>query len=131
MGWTQRLNSTLKQVIEECTEEFPNHKVIAKCFRGAPTHSGVLWAVWEGKKDGVETRFIVCYLLEYWRKGGQGWAIKEIDESMGPCACNCPMKYIELVKKFKQNGYSDSWRERVIEFHKAKKEKRRERAVKE
>lgn len=130
MGWTQNLSGkTLKQTIADYTKEGPGRKLLKKCFRGAPTHSGVLWTVWEIEcNDGVTRRVIGCDIMEYWRhKGSAGWAVKSIDETMGPYYNTCPLSYLDLASgpnSYANESYSKEWRERVRSYHAHRKARR-------
>jgi len=130
MGWTQVYGSTLKSTIADRTkgwettssnkEYYIKTVCIAHCFRGARTHKGILWSVFEQTftklSDGsIEVkRFIACDLLEYWRRDGySGWSYKDMDESCHPYYYNCPEKYLKMVPEVA----SQEWREGVAEYH--------------
>lgn len=126
MGWYRTPGSTLKGTIEELTEGWTSEKedrvvtlvCIAKCFRGARTHKGILWAVFEHtviiKATGETTskRFISCHLLEYWPGDRRGWAYKPLDEEMEPYYYNCPERYLKMVPVANQE-----WRDEVARYH--------------
>lgn len=118
--------------------------LIERCLRGGahPTgytaiaHSVVgnhLWAVFErepGQPDHVEyngrtysrpARLLVLYLLAHSRRHGC-WGYKDMDESMGPCYYDCPLKFLDMVPD--PGGYATEWREKVRSFHAAKNDKR-------
>jgi hypothetical protein len=128
MGWYQTPGSTLKGIIEEITVPWQNknvsYKVIAKCFRGAPTHKGILWFVGEQThKDGTVKTYICCYLLEYWRQtrhfGLAGWAYKPMDEGYHPYYYNCPEKYLRMVP----DTQCQEWRDEVGKYHSKRRAK--------
>lgn len=88
------------------------------CFKG-----NNLWAVQEGvRQDGVTVRFIALYLLRGNTKARDKWGYKDIDESMGPYAHNCPVSYIDFVEAhekafgYEPAGYAREWRANVREY---------------
>lgn len=138
MGWYYTSGSTLKSIIAECASDWENTaangqytrmKVLAKCFRGAVTHSGVLWTVWESYIRKVDSpipiveRFIGCHLLQYQR--GYGWGYKPMDESMHPYYYSCPEKYLRMVPQVA----SAEWREGVKQYHINRRAKREAKKV--
>jgi hypothetical protein len=72
-----------------------------------------LWAVKEAQNG---ERYVALFLLE--RDHGH-WGYKDLDESMGPNAVDCPLRFLELATA-KPTGYAAAWRERVREFHQGK-----------
>ena len=97
------------------------NKILAYCMRG-----NNLWKVVESfryDKDGNQihhNRWIGLDLLQ----GGWNqpcWGYKDMDETCGPNAVNCPLAYLEMVKDFPTVSYGIAWRERVLEYHNAKK----------
>jgi hypothetical protein len=130
MGWWQDTSGkTLKEIIEEYTRETRGRRLLKKCFRGNPSFSGILWTVWEIEcNDGVKRRIIGCDLIEYWRsKSGNGWAVKSMDEGVGPLYYNCPLSYLDIASgpnSFENEGYSKEWRKAVRSYHSSKKAKK-------
>ena len=53
---------------------------------------------------------------------GDGWGYKDMDESAGPNAIDCPLAYL-AAPHAERDGYAKQWRERVREYH-AKKSAR-------
>lgn len=46
------------------------------------------------------------------------WGYKDIDESMGPCACECPVSLLDQADP-PTNQYAAEWRARVRWLHSA------------
>jgi len=132
MGWYQTPGSTLRGMIAELSKdkksENPNRVIktvcIAKCFRGARTHKGILWAVWERTIYSRPTmqvmkvdRYITCDLMEYWRhsrgQSNPGWAYKPMGEECHPYYYNCPEKYLKMVPEIQ----CQEWRDEVVKYH--------------
>jgi hypothetical protein len=113
MGWLFSTGwHTKADLVKHLTDE-NGLATIAKSVRG-----NVLWTVHEIKPDanGNVKRFIGCYLLS----GGRdmGWGYKDMDESMGPCNYDCPLKFFDMVPD--PGGYATAWRESVRAFHASK-----------
>jgi len=53
---------------------------------------------------------------------GAGWGYKDLDETVGPCAVDCPLAYLDAPHA-EREGWAAQWRERVREYH-AKKSAR-------
>lgn len=130
MGWYGTYDNTLKQQLDELKEESDNtsaegrrhvRKLLASCFRGNVCYSGILWSVWNiktfenGQLVSDET-VIGCDLLKR-DKGLNGWMYKPLGESCHPYYYNCPLKYLKMAPVACQE-----WRDKVIEYHKKKKE---------
>lgn len=70
--------------------------------------------------------FAAVILISNTKKHGFGY--KDMDESMGPCQCDCPARIMRLltpIAGLPNPGYAADWRARVAE---RKNEKRRQRA---
>jgi hypothetical protein len=130
MGWMQDISGkTLRQMIKKYTEETPKSRLLKMCFKGNPAFAGVLWTVWEiDCKDGVTRRLIGCDRMEYWRsKSGNGWSVKSMDETVGPCYYHCPLSYLQIASgpnSFEDQEFSKEWREKVRGYHSKKKAKK-------
>lgn len=134
MGWLYTSGSTLKSQIAARSESWENDKAksvcLAKVFRGNVLRQGVLWSVWEQtiKETGEVRRIIQCDLLEYSRES-QGWGYKDMDEMMHPYYYHCPLKYLKMVPEDKYPAFvCKAWREKVKEYHKQKKAKKKQAA---
>jgi hypothetical protein len=55
-------------------------------------------------------------------QGGRrhGWGYKDLDETVGPCAVDCPVSYLD-APHVKLEGWAAQWRERVRAYHATKK----------
>jgi len=51
---------------------------------------------------------------------GQGWGYKDLDETVGPCAVDCPITYLDAPSA-PAEGWAAQWRQRVRDYHTAKK----------
>jgi hypothetical protein len=105
MGWLFGWN-TRRELADHLISGNGVH-TLKHCFKG-----NNLWAVQEGvKQDGTVVRFIALYLLKGRTGSRDGWGYKAMDESAGPSAVNCPLKYLGMTPV--GPGYADAWRERV------------------
>lgn len=52
-----------------------------------------------------------------------GWGYKDMSASMGPCAVDCPIGFLDLAPD--SGGYETAWREKVRAYHARRAEKRR------
>lgn len=51
---------------------------------------------------------------------GEGWGYKDLDESAGPCAVDCPLAYLDAPHA-ERDGFAAQWRERVRAYHAARR----------
>lgn len=84
-----------------------------------------LWAAVEhltDKGDRIKAgdRFIFLALMQSGLPDS-GWGYKDLDESMGPCAVDCPLKILELAGTPRTEGAAQ-WREQVRQQHRKKAE---------
>lgn len=92
---------------------------LKRCFKG-----NNLWTVQEYNPGGAPhpIRFICLYLLRGNSKSRDMWGYKDVDESMGPYAHNCPVSYIDFVEAhekafgYEPAGYAREWRANVREY---------------
>ena len=61
-------------------------------------------------------------LLQGSGRAGEGWGYKDLDESVGPTACDCPLAYL-AAPHAERDGWAAQWRERVRAYHAARKAK--------
>lgn len=66
-----------------------------------------LWAIQEAKQ--TNHTFIIVFLLE---GDVEGWGYKEVTESMGPMAVDCPLNFLKMVP-CPDSTYARDWRVRV------------------
>ena len=118
MGWTSDADWDSKEkVIDHITEEYHTFKTLRHCVRG-----DVLWALHRSTRTNGETwRFIGCYLLGV---SSGVWGYKDMDETMGPYYYTCPKSYIRDASP-PINQVAADWRERVLEYHKVNKRRRK------
>jgi len=107
MGTYSTIGASRKDIIDQIVSE---NETVAKTVRG-----NILWAVMVGNGEW----YICCFLL---RKCGDDWGYKPIEEEMGPCYYNCPLKYLNTVTKYT----NEEWREGVRSYHAKKKVEREE-----
>jgi len=115
MGWLFTRGTTKADIIEDLTRETPSIRTIRHSVRG-----NTMYAVIEAKATGQRT--IMVYLLAGRRD--YGWGYKDIDESMGPVECDCPLWAFELVPE-PPNDWARTWRERVRARHAARNDRKR------
>lgn len=80
-----------------------------------------LWSVMEAKypeRPDLDVRFIALFLMACDRRNGD-WGYKDLEESMGPNECDCPLKYLEMVP---EPDHNYGWRERVRAWHAGKRD---------
>jgi len=125
MGWTFPYGANRKSVIAELTDHYVSEDkrfertCLAKCYKGS-SFKGTLYAVFENKHlkaDGTlekTVRYIFVALLQYSNyRGEHTWGYKDMEESMGPCVCGCPVSYFKLVPEA-PNNWARLWRERCV-----------------
>ena len=103
---------TKQELVEELTGEDTQIVTHRHSLRG--NH---LWAIQEAKKDNHI--FIIVFLLE---GNVEGWGYKEVTESMGPMAVDCPLNFLKKVP-CPDSGYARDWRTRVREAANRKNQK--------
>lgn len=84
-----------------------------------------LWAAIEhltDKGDQIKAgdRFIFLALMQSGLPDS-GWGYKDLDEGMGPCAVDCPLKILNLAGTPRSETAAE-WRERVRQHHRKKAE---------
>ena len=58
--------------------------------------------------------------LDLMQGGRHGWGYRDLDETAGPCAVDCPVSYLDALHVAPQ-GFAAQWRERVRAYHATKK----------
>jgi hypothetical protein len=114
MGWYYTQGASRADIIAELLVD-TTHRTIAHSAR-----SNRLWAVREYERDGKPVRYIALYLL---RGDRDGWGYKPMDETVGPCEKDCPLKFLDLASP-DPSGYAKQWREEVRAYHAAQRAKR-------
>ena len=107
MGWLFGWESQ-RDVKNHCLSELENFEVIG---HKSTSFGKNLWVACKDRKDGKS--FIVLFLLS---KSDGEWGYKDIDESMGPYAKDCPISLLEKTSGL-DSEYSKKWRSQVIEYH--------------
>ncbi len=107
MGWTYTKQTREALIADLLSDQF--HHTVQHAL--IEDH---LWVVKEHVRNGALRRYITVFLLDC----SNGWnGYKEIDESMGPVALDCPLEFIDLVDSQKPIGYAAAWRAHVRTFH--------------
>lgn len=112
MGWSfgwQGRRELIEYLVERdfswSKDDGNSCRVVRHCCAG-----NNLWMVVERRKPGGEShRYVALCLMQ--RSGGQ-WGYKDMDESCGPSAVNCPLSYLEDAPLV-DAGHAKAWRERV------------------
>src|SRR4051794_9636151 len=105
MGWTSGWPSRAELIRHLTVDQEPSLRTGAHC-----TVSNTLWAVQSNPHHQGGTPFIACYLIR--RYARDDWGYKDMDESMGPCECSCPEKYLAMAPEPKSE-FAKGWRDRV------------------
>jgi hypothetical protein len=80
------------------------------------------------KKTSRSFVFAAVILIRNTKKDGFGY--KDMDESMGPCECNCPQRIMRLLSPtadIPHPGYTADWRARVAAWHEEQRQRRQRR----
>lgn len=106
MGWTFTHGASKADVIRELTTDSVTEdrvfKTLRKCLKG-----NTMYALVESGKPGETKKWIAVYLLA---AHNGDWGYKDIDETMGPVQCECPVKYLDEADE-PMNEYARDWRE--------------------
>lgn len=105
------------------TETRGTYRTIAHAIHGSH-----LWSVIEydyPTAPKLNTRFIALFLMQ--SGGRDGWGYKDLEESMGPCEVDCPLRFLDMVPPPDPaiHPYAAGWRENVRAFHAGKLERKR------
>lgn len=77
---------------------------------------------WYLMKVEAESKTVIG--LDIFKSGGSdGYGYKSMTASMGPVEVNCPLSFFDKASEPDPNGFESAWRERVREYHKARKAK--------
>ena len=131
MGWLFSYNITEKKdMVAERIENWKNEVeidgvqtlVTAECLAHS-VKGRCLWTVWEIAKTSIDKkelfsidRYIRLDLIE---KQDGHYGYKGMDESAGPCYYDCPLKFLDMVPEVTRQ----TWRDKVKEYHAAKRSK--------
>ena len=75
--------------------------------------------------------FVLAAVILFSNTRKDGFGYKDMDETMGPCACACPeriMRLLSPVEEIPNPSYAADWRARVAAHHQAAAAKRAKRA---
>jgi hypothetical protein len=124
MGWTfPYCTNTRAQLVEHLRrpERFGDRtELLAACTRG--NHH---WYLARNKDTGVV--WIGLDLMQGGTRREPGWGYKDMDESMGPYASDCPLSYLDRATE-PCNEHSRDWRDGVRKYHAQRKERPEPRA---
>ena len=94
MGWYFTHDATRGDIITDLTKEQVTEgrvfRTLRKCFRG-----NTMYALHESGKPGETRKWLSVYLRQRGTSDYPGWGYKPIDETMGPCECDCPVSYLD------------------------------------
>lgn len=113
MGWLGGFGSIQEIKNDVLRDRSDGYKVLDSASTSYGRH---LWVVFQHPKG---YKFIGLFLIE--RRGGD-YAYKDMDESCGPVACDCPIRFLEEVP-LPEGGYAKEWRERVYAHHAKRRQK--------
>ncbi len=115
MGWTFTMDKDKAGMVEELLAgaRRPGNHLVAHRVIG-----NTLWTVEDlEQSEGRRLKVIGCYRLA--KEKGYGWGYKAMDEGMGPCYYDVPLKFLELQPN-PLNRYSEEWRAKVVAYHASK-----------
>jgi len=107
MGWLFTQGASKTDVIRELTRDQSTdervYRTLRKCLRG-----NTMYALVESGPVGETRKWIGVFMLGSERDFG--WGYKDVDESMGPVQCDCPVSYLDEADE-PVNEYAREWRE--------------------
>ncbi len=125
MGWLFRHNTKEDLVAELIAAQACADGVVCRALEHA-LRGNRLWSICVHEKNGVEIgRYIRLDMLCARREEGVrwlghkcewSWGYKTLGESAGPNACDCPLRYLDLVPP-PGDSFSVAWRVRVRDWH--------------
>ena len=126
MGWTGQpvdhrpTSQELNRMVEDWTRG-DGYRNIGRS--GWMNHGSHVYLLTEREKEGAVTRFITLVLVQY-RKSEIRYKI--MDETEGPNLTDCPMRLIKALEGHPPvNGRAGEWRNRVVQFHRQMKQRKR------
>ena len=119
-AWSSR-RDIVKQRVLPWTYYDPKHdrtvtgRTLTYCVRGNCLWKVVQHTQYAGQTEDWITRQITFIALDLIRNYGkdEGWGYKDMDESVGPCYYNCPLKYLTMQPRVD----CEAWRNEVMAFH--------------
>jgi Domain of unknown function (DUF6927) len=130
MGWLYQ-NDPVDDPVAELTARFTNdgHTRTWLALAAARVANTVYMAVKStDKATGESYVFAAVILISNSKKHGFGY--KDMDESVGPCQCDCPdriMRLLTPISDLPNPGYAADWRARVEARKNAKRQQRERR----
>lgn len=109
MGWTFGFKTKAALVEELLGQRY--HLTVQSALVG-----NNLWCVKQYLKDDELRRYVALFILE--AQGGS-WGYKDLDESMGLYALDCPLEFLALTTG-PEIGYAAEWRAKVRNYHAAR-----------
>lgn len=114
MGWTslhQKPHNVVKYLTEQWNPEF------AEVLRAACVGFSTVYMAVRDKRTGLV--FAAVYLTRYNRGDTYNFSYKDLDESSGPCECDCPESILQLLSPIedfqrvygREYTYAREWRE--------------------
>lgn len=113
MGWTfSSKRQTLAQFQNERILDMRSSSWIVRDIEFTP---GAIWYAleWPATPDRPMSRLIAVDLIE--GNAGGGWGYKPLDETMGPCNHQCPLRMLDYVPD--PGCFATEWRGRVRAWH--------------
>ena len=111
MGWFYSHSAhQRKHIVDEIISMYPSDKGWAILENRSTSYGRRLWLTIQ---PPVGEAFVALYLLGTC-KGY--WGYKDVDESMGPVAVDCPLSVIDAAG-LPMNEHAKKWRERVRVYH--------------
>jgi hypothetical protein len=116
MGWTFESGTTKQDLIEKLTREWETETRRSRVIDQSLVGEHLWYVVEQTQKDtGHSKRFIGLSLLAY-DNGCRGWGSKDMDESAGPAAVDCPLRFLDMAPEA-ASPFAKGWRERVRAHH--------------
>ena len=111
MGWFYSTNAHNRQdIVNQIISMYPPDKGWALLENRATSYGRRLWLTIQPPTGEA---FVALYLLGAY---DGYWGYKDVDESMGPVAVDCPLSVIDAAGS-PMNEHAKQWRERVREYH--------------
>jgi hypothetical protein len=116
MGWTSfPMHTPVKEWFLDSWNQTGKHEVLDVAI----VKRNTLYAAIKYKETNEV--FAVVYLLRWSPKSDYNFSYKDMDETVGPYECECPLRILNLLTPT-TSEYALQWRERVRMYHKKKDE---------
>ncbi|MBD1389477.1 hypothetical protein IC617_08560 [Neiella sp. HB171785] len=126
MGWTSSSNWQRKEeIVAHVTSSYlwgNNFNILEHSVRGSRVW--VLAEYTDNHPERAGERFIALFLLD---KFPEGWAYKDMDESMGPFHHDCPISFLTRAEEVagRLSDTAKKWRQQVRDYHTAQRQKQK------